>query len=80
MTTSAQALVDSKAASKILAISERTLWGLAHGGQIPFVRVARRLIRFRPGDLAAYIEGQVSSTAPVACPGAGKPSQGATNG
>ena len=47
-------------AARSLSISPRTLWTLAHSGQIPFVRIGR-LVRYSPADLQSWIESQKQS-------------------
>ena len=48
-------LLRPRDAAKLLAISERHLWGLTKDGQIPVVRLGRA-IRYAPHDLEAFIE------------------------
>jgi excisionase family DNA binding protein len=48
-------LVDSREAARLLGISERTLWELAKNGSIPFLRVNKRLKRFRIKDVENYV-------------------------
>ena len=51
-------LVDSHAAARLLCVSLRTLWARsAPRGPIPVVRVGRA-VRYRPADLAAWVQAQ----------------------
>jgi len=48
-------LLSARDAAKLLAVSERTLWGLTHPrGPIPVVKIGRA-VRYDPCDLEAYI-------------------------
>lgn len=47
-------LLDAKRAAKALSVSPRTLWTLTKGGQIPAVRLGRRVL-YDPEDLQAFI-------------------------
>ncbi len=54
------ALIDAREAARRLCISTRTLWSLTHRGDLPAVRIGRRVM-YRPSTLANYIismEGQ----------------------
>lgn len=55
-------LVNSRAAARMLGISERTLWGLAADGLLPQVRIGRA-VRYAMADLQAYIDRQRSGGA-----------------
>lgn len=59
LTTPADAplLVDARTAARMLSISPRLLWALTNRGEVPHVRVARRVL-YSPADLASYIEAQ----------------------
>ena len=62
------ALLTTKDAAQFLGVSraflERDRWA---GARIPFVRVGSRAVRYRQGDLDAYIEKQLRiSTSEVA--------------
>jgi excisionase family DNA binding protein len=48
-------LVDARTAAAMLTISERTLWQLAHDGELPTVRIGRA-VRYDPRDLRDLIE------------------------
>lgn len=65
MTDTAQApaplLLDAHAAAKSLAISERTLARFTASGEIPVVRIGRRVL-YSPADLRAFIRHQKSRT------------------
>ncbi len=55
------ALIDTREAARRLCISTRTLWSLTHRGDLPAVRIGRRVM-YRPATLAssllARMEGQ----------------------
>jgi excisionase family DNA binding protein len=51
-------LLSYKEAAKRLSISERTLWTLAHNGQIPTVRIGPKGVRFRVRTLDEWAEQQ----------------------
>jgi excisionase family DNA binding protein len=48
-------LIGAQAAAKQLSISARTLWTLTDEGQVPFVRVGRRVL-YSPTALKAWID------------------------
>jgi len=52
-------LLNSLQAAKALAISPRTLWSLTRSGQIAHVRIGRRITRYRPSDLEAFLQDHV---------------------
>ena len=54
-------LVTSRDAATMLAISERTLWSLAHTGSIPRVKV-KSAVRFSVEDLKNWIVTQKQET------------------
>ena len=56
-------LVTVREAAKLLAISERKLWELTAGGQIPVVRIGRA-VRYLPADLHAWALSQRQGGAP----------------
>lgn len=58
-------LVDSRTAARMLAISERTLWTLAHTGSIPRVKVGAS-VRYDVEDLRRLVASQKSRTQRVA--------------
>jgi excisionase family DNA binding protein len=53
--TPAPLLVDSREAAKLLAVSERTLWGLTAAGKLPCVRLGRRVKRYALSDLEEFV-------------------------
>jgi excisionase family DNA binding protein len=55
--TAQQPLLKPEEASKLLAISPRTLWTLTASGQVCSVKIGR-LVRYRPEDLQAFIAAQ----------------------
>ncbi len=50
-------LLDAREAASSLAISQRKLWELTNCRSIPCVRIGR-LVRYKPEDLAAWIDSQ----------------------
>lgn len=51
-------LLGSREAAKVLAVSERTLWGITSPrGELPAVYIGRA-VRYDPNDLLAFIERQ----------------------
>ena len=48
-------LIGAREAAKALAISERTLWELTNSGDVPHVRIGRRVL-YDPDDLRAWID------------------------
>ena len=50
-------LMDLHEVARALHVSERTAWGLVKAGDLPAVRIGRRLL-FDPADLRVYIERQ----------------------
>ena len=52
-------LLRPRDAAKLLAISERHLWGMSKTGLIPIVRLGRAT-RYAQADLEAFIERQKS--------------------
>jgi excisionase family DNA binding protein len=57
-----QLLYTPRDAARVLAICERTLWGLTRDGEIRAVRVGRS-IRYSGLDLAEYVERLRTGTA-----------------
>jgi excisionase family DNA binding protein len=55
-------LLDLHEVARALRVSERTAWGLARRGDLPAVRIGRRLL-FDPADLRAFIERQKTTGA-----------------
>lgn len=51
-------LLTAREAAAMLAISERHLWSLTAAGELPFIRVGTRGVRFLPDDLTAWIESR----------------------
>jgi excisionase family DNA binding protein len=49
-------LLTTREIAKRLAVGKRTVERLAASGRLPAVRIGR-LIRFKPADLAAFIDG-----------------------
>lgn len=43
-------------AAKFLNVSPRTIWELKKAGKLKYIPVGKRLIRFDPQDLLAFIE------------------------
>lgn len=52
--TAHQQLLTSRQAAKWLGLCERSLWSLAHSGEIPTVKM-RRSVRYDVDDLRAYV-------------------------
>jgi len=48
-------LIGIREAAQALGLSERTLWDLTKAGEIPHVRVGRRVL-YDPNDLRAWVE------------------------
>lgn len=55
-------LVGRLEAARMLSIGERLLWDLTKAGEIPHVRLGRRVL-YSPEDLRAYIDQQRSGRA-----------------
>jgi excisionase family DNA binding protein len=56
LSTSAPArLLTTREAADYLRVSTRTLFSLSARGELPAVRIGRA-VRYRPADLAAYVE------------------------
>ncbi len=49
-------LVDAREAARLLGIGTRLLWALTNRREVPSVRIGR-LVKYRPSDLRAYVEG-----------------------
>ncbi len=47
-------LVNMQEAARLLGLSRRTVWSLARGGQLPCVRIRRRVL-FSPDSLRAWL-------------------------
>lgn len=56
--TTTPRLLRPKEAAEMLAISERTLWGLTASGQIGSIRVGKRSVRYDVADVQAFITRQ----------------------
>jgi excisionase family DNA binding protein len=54
------ALLTTKQAAERLSIGARKLWTLTNCGKIPHVRIGK-CVRYRPGDLAAYVEAHTQT-------------------
>ena len=51
-------LLGSREAAKVLAVSERTLWGITSPrGELPAIHIGRA-VRYDPNDVLAFIERQ----------------------
>jgi excisionase family DNA binding protein len=50
-----EALVDTRSAAALLGVSTRTVYVWVERGELPHIRVGR-LVRFRPADLARWVE------------------------
>lgn len=48
-------------AARILRISERKVYLLVKGGELPAVRLGKRCLRFDAADLAAFVERSKTS-------------------
>ena len=49
-------LLTTDAAARALSVSPRTIMRMADRGDLPTVRIERRLVRFRPEDIEQLIE------------------------
>ncbi len=58
-------LLSMKGAAAALAVSERTVWTLAHNGELPHVRLGRRLL-FSRRALEAWIARMQTKSAELA--------------
>ena len=54
MNNPAPILVDERTAAQLLGVSPRTIWTLRQRGELPYVRVGPRLVRYRPADLERW--------------------------
>lgn len=54
-TTDRPLLLRPRDASRLLALSERTLWALTRAGLLPCVRVGKS-VRYDPADLAEWVQ------------------------
>ena len=48
-------LLDARSAAKSLSISERTLWTFTKKGDIPCIRIGKRVL-YSPDDLRTWID------------------------
>ena len=55
-------LVSAAAAAELLGVSSRTLWSLTHTGDMPFVRMGRRIM-YSPESLRSWIAAQEARNA-----------------
>ena len=55
-------LVSAAAAAELLGVSARTLWSLTHTGDMPFVRMGRRIM-YSPESLRSWIASQEARNA-----------------
>lgn len=55
-------LVSAAAAAELLGVSARTLWSLTHAGDMPFVRMGRRIM-YSPESLRSWIAAQEARNA-----------------
>ena len=53
----------SRKAAQALSLCERTIWDLVKKGELPHVKVGRRIF-FSPASLQSWIERQESTTDP----------------
>jgi excisionase family DNA binding protein len=51
-------LVDAREAARLLSVSARTLWRLTKDGEVPSVRIGRRVL-FAPDALRAWVAVKV---------------------
>ena len=59
--SSGEALMTTQQAAAFLGLSPRTLEGYRRKGDGPsFVAISRNLVRYRPADLRAWLEGRVA--------------------
>ena len=61
-------LLDAHETARALSVSQRTLWGLTNRGEIPCVRIGRRVL-YDPRALQSWIERQADTTTPVGTEG-----------
>jgi excisionase family DNA binding protein len=61
-------LIDAHETARALSISERKLWGLTDKGEIPSVRIGRRVL-YSVHALQGWIDGHTGNTAPVGTEG-----------
>lgn len=51
-----QTLLRPKETADLLGVSERYLSTLSRRGELPFVRMGKRAIRYSPSDVAAFVD------------------------
>lgn len=51
--------VDARTAAKVLGVSERTVWTLKDRGELPTVRIGRRVL-YRVADLHEFLASRVA--------------------
>lgn len=61
-------LIDAHETARALSISERTLWGMTNRGEIPSVRIGRRVL-YDPRALRDWIDKQANGGGPVGTEG-----------
>lgn len=57
MVCAVEPLLNIHETAKTLSLSERKVWSLVAGGEIPTVRIGRA-VRFDPMDLRTWIDGK----------------------
>jgi excisionase family DNA binding protein len=72
-------LVTPPDAAHLLAVSERTLWGLTDAGEVRAVRIGRA-VRYAVSDLVAYVERLQAQHIPAAPTGTPQAIGGVTAG
>jgi len=50
-------LLDVADTARVLSISERSVWRLRAKGELPAVKVAGSIVRFRRADVEKYVDG-----------------------
>lgn len=56
--TNHKLLVTSQEAACMLSMSERTLWGLSHQGEISQVRIGKRGVRYSVAELKRWVDSR----------------------
>lgn len=56
-----RSLLRPKETADLLGVSERYLSTLSRRGELPFVRMGKRAVRYSPDDVAAFIDRSRSS-------------------
>lgn len=57
-------LVDVLEAAHLLSVGERTVWALVERGELPRVRLGRRITRFRRSDVADLVRRRTEDGLP----------------